>query len=136
MCVDPGKQISIMSTQLFFSENTQSPLVDRWQKWSSSAKKGQCALLQRQEISATGRQKQEQVVKTSKMLLWHWSCSFFLKNVAVTNKLEGYPSSLFILGLQKSLLLIKPMVFHGFGVHFGEITGGGSVNSGVRYLAR
>ena len=41
------------------------------------------------------------------MLLWLWNGQFFFKNVAVTNVLEGYPSSSLATGLPEAILLIK-----------------------------
>ena len=54
--------------------------------------------------------------------------SLFSEIVAVVNELEGCPHRLEGQKLPKVTLLIKPMVFDGYGVHFGEITGGGWVN--------
>jgi hypothetical protein len=48
------------------------------------------------------------------MLLWLRNGLFFFKNVAVTNVLEGYPSSSLATGLPEAILLIKPTFFEGF----------------------
>ena len=98
LCVGPGKQVSVMATQLFCLENTRFPPLGRCQKWSRSGN----FCVQALEFAATKRSKSTKIEKSVKNTTNHQKSLRILtkscKKVAVTNKLEGYPSRMIILG--------------------------------------